>query len=136
MENIQTKMKELFGSSCYGYCLAFLFGKSNEIHFLTRTFLEGWFNGYIDDSGYVSFPISYIKMICGKNFWEVRKPKINSLSQLPDDGLYIVEWKKTPDSEASHFVVCNRNGVIFDPSGDSITVQTGKPYSYRLFLEK
>ena len=48
MENIQNEMKKLFGGSCYGYCLAYLFGDYRNIKALTQAFMQGWVDGFID----------------------------------------------------------------------------------------
>lgn len=133
MVNIQAQMKELFGNSCYAYCLAKLFLKTDDIKTLTRYVLEGWWMSYIDYDGYVSKPLPYITMLCGKHCRDIRKIAIKSLAELPT-GEYIVEYKKTPTSKESHFVIANKDGVVWDPSGNSITVQTGAPVSYREFV--
>ena len=104
--NIQSTMKELFGGSCYGYCLAYLFAGNRTIKELTRTFLNGWLRGYIDDDGFVSDPLHYVEGLCGEKYRDVSKPKIDSLEQLPS-GLYVVEYKVNPESPKSHFVVAD-----------------------------
>lgn len=135
MINIQEMMKELFGGSCYGYCLTRQFSKSDDIKTLTSAFLEGWKRGYVDDDGYVSNPLKYIRLVGGPDYRDVEKVSINSLKDLPDDNDWIVEYKKKPTDKASHFVIANRKkGVIFDPSGDSVTVKVGSPFSYRKFI--
>lgn len=131
MVNIQAQMKELFGNSCYAYCLARLFSKSNDVKTLTRYVLEGWMMDYIDSDGYVSQPLKFIKTICGHQY-SVTKVNVKSLAELPD-GDFIVEFKKMPTAKESHFVIANSNGVIWDPSGDSVTVKVGQPVSYRRF---
>lgn len=140
MKNIQAQMKELFGNSCYAYCLTRYFLKTDDIKTLTRFVLEGWVYNYIDNDGFVSKPLQFIKLICGKQYRDIKKPAIKSLAELPEanysnEGLFIVEYKKTPDAKESHFVIANRSGVVWDPSGSSITVQTGAPFSYREFVD-
>lgn len=133
MKNIQGMMKTLFGSSCYCYCLAYIALKTDDIKVLTKAVLEGWYKGYIKDDGFVQSPIPYLKQM-GLVVRDITKPTIKSLSELPN-GLHIVEYKKSPSSADSHFVVCNKEGVVFDPSGSSITVATGKPFSFRRIWE-
>lgn len=128
MENIQSKMKELFGGSCYCYCLEYLFGNNRTIKELTNAVLQDWIAGYVDDNGYVSKPLA----ITGQKYKDVKKPLIDSLDDLPE-GLWIVEYR---NGNQQHFVVANRDGVVFDPSGDSNTVKNGKPFTYRLFVTK
>lgn len=130
MENIQEKMKELFGSSCYCYCLEYLFGNQRTLKGLTNAVLQDWISGWVDDDGYVSKPLE-IASGYGHIFKDVKKPLIDKLGDLPG-GLWIVEYRW---GTKQHFVVANRNGIIFDPSGDSNTVKNGKPFSYRLFIE-
>ena len=128
-------MKEFWGGSCYAYCIAWLFDGARTLKDLTSTVLEGWYDGYIDNDGFVSRPIQYINETCHTvpGFRDVVKVNLNSLSDLPE-GDWIVEYKKTPDSKASHFVVANKKGIVFDPSGDSVTVQIGKPFTYRKYV--
>ena len=135
MINIQETMKELFGGSCYGYCLVRQFTGIEDIKTLTYLFLEGWRQGFIDNDGFVSQPLKFIEMICGEKYKDVTKPKIDSLEKLPS-GNWIVEYKRNPETPASHFVVANGDDekVIFDPSGNSNTVKVGKPFSYRKFI--
>ena len=137
MINIQSTMKELFSNSCCGYCYAYICEKRKNIepdtHTLTSDFLGGWNLGYVDDDGFVSKPVQYLGFM-GYKIRDIEKVYIKSLSELPE-GLWTVEYKKNPDDKASHFVVCNKKKVIFDPSGESITVKVGQPVSYRKFIE-
>lgn len=136
MINVQSQMKELFGNSCYAYCLAKLFLKTDNIKTLTRYVLEGWWMDFIEYDGYVSKPLEFIRMLNGHQYIDIKKVSINNLNELPDDGSFIVEYKKTPTSKESHFVIANKDGVVWDPSGSSITVQVGRPFSYREFIDK
>lgn len=134
MIDIQTKMKELFGGSCYGYCLAYVFGEQEDkdIKYLTSCFLEGWKRGYIDDDGFVSKPLKYIEMLCGTKYRDVEKPQIKQLLELPD-GPQIVELKSP--FGGSHFVVCNNKGeLLFDAAFPSKSWEMCLPVSYRRFI--
>ena len=136
MLNIQDSMKELFGNSCYGYCCSYVAEVKRDvkpnIHIMTTDFLNGWNKGWIDDDGFVAKPVPYLESM-GMKIKDIKKPAISKLSDLPN-GLWIVEFKKTPDSKDSHFVVATKKKVIFDPSGNSVTVSVGKPVSYREFI--
>lgn len=135
--NIQAQMKELFGNSCLAYCYATLFTKTGcmkDVKDLTKDVLNGWYHEYIEDDGYVSKPIEYIKMLNpDSQVVDIAKVAIDNLKDLPN-GFYVVEYKKNPEDKASHFVIADHNGVLFDPSGDSQTVKVGKPVSYRRFI--
>lgn len=141
MENIQAKMKELFGNSCLGYCYAYIAHKHTFIEEepgikrLTSTFLEGWMMGYIDDSGFVSKPVQYYNSITAvSKIKDIRIVPISSLKELPKKGMFSVEFKLSREHKESHFAVCTRDKIIFDPSGDSITCKYGIPVSYREFI--
>ena len=134
MTNIQSQMKELFGNSCYAYCLTKLFLKTDNIKTLTRYVLEGWWMDAIEYDGYVSKPLKFIRTLNGHQYTDIKKVAIKSLAELPE-GEFIVEYKKTPTAKESHFVIANKDGVIWDPSGSSITVQVGQPFSYREFID-
>lgn len=134
MINIQKMMKELFGNSCNAYCYASLATGSTDIKLLTRCVLEGWYNEYIDDDGYVSHPVQYFNsMTPNLRIRDVVKVPIRKLEELPE-GLWIVEYKVRPDFKESHFVVASRSGVVLDPAGDSNTVRYGAPVSYRKLI--
>ena len=133
MEDIQRKMRILFGGSCYGYCLAYLFGDIKDIGYLTATFLEGWKRGYVSDDGYVLKPLKYIEMISSTKYRDVEKITIKQLNELPD-GNQIVELKNP--FGGSHFVVANNKGeCIFDPAGESESWKLNLPISYRKFIK-
>jgi hypothetical protein len=130
--NIQKTMCDFFSSACYAYCLAYIFGDCEKtIKELTKCVLYGWINCYIDDEYYVREPVKYVNGICKYKYRDVRKIPIDDLNDLPEDGLYAVEFVY---GEKHHFVVCVRGKVVFDPWGKSETVAKGKPVSYRLFL--
>lgn len=123
-------MKELFGHSCLGYCYAYLGLKTDNVKELTEYFMNGWLNGYIDDDGFVSKPIQYLKSV-GIKCKDITKPTISQLSQLPE-GEYAVEYRNP--AGGSHFVVANKKGVIFDPSYPSNSVKNNIILSYRKFI--
>lgn len=126
MKNIQAQMKELFGNSCYAYCIAYLSGKS-DIKDLTKAVLEGWYKGYIDDDGYVSQPHKFYNYCFGKELAkDVEKPSYRS---EPFDQIVCFEY-----NEGTHFVVMRDNRVVFDPSGDSKSVKYGIPTTVRKFI--
>ena len=130
--NIQKEMGTFFGASCYAYCLAYIFGDcGNSLKELTCCVLNGWINGCIEDDGYVSKPVKYVNGICKYKWTNVYKTKIETLMDLPSEGLYAVEFVY---GKKVHFVVCRKGSVVFDPWENSETVKKGKPVSYRLFI--
>lgn len=136
MINIQEMMKELFGNSCMAYCYASLATGSTDIKLLTRCVLEGWYNEYIDDDGFVSKPVQYYNSLMpadNRYIRDVAQIPIRKLEELPK-GLWIVEYKVRPEFKESHFVVASRSGVVLDPAGDSNTVRYGAPVSYRKLI--
>lgn len=127
MNNLQNKMKELFGGSCLGYCYAYIACDDKDDKSLTTAFLHGWVLGFIDDDGYVSNPIKYLKLL-GHQVRDIKKVEIEYLNDLPNEGLYAVEYRY---NNGTHFVVASKGKVVFDPSGDSNSVKYGKVVSYR-----
>ena len=126
MKNVQAQMKELFGNSCYAYCIAYLSGKS-DIKDLTKAVLEGWYRGYIDDDGYVSQPHKFYNYCFGKDLArDVEKPQYKA---EPFDQIVCFEY-----NEGTHFVVMRDNRVVFDPSGNSNSVKYGIPTTVRKFI--
>lgn len=129
--NIQAQMKELFGNSCLAYVYAAFLTGSTDAKELTFIVLNGWRNGWVDDDGFVSKPVQYLNSFSSKKVKDIRKHNISSLKELPGIGDWPVEYKLTPDSKASHFVLATSKFIIFDPSGVSNTVKNGVPVSYR-----
>ena len=126
--NIQNTMQELFGNSCYAYCISYLCGEKTDIKDLTTYVLEGWKKGYIDNDGYVSKPHLFANLCMGKEHFYtdvIKKP----YKEEPFNQIVCWEW-----NGKTHFVVMRNNRVIFDPSGDSNTVKNGKPVSVREFI--
>ena len=127
MKNIQAQMKELFGNSCYAYCIVALFRKTTDTKVLTKYVLEGWYNEYIEDDGYVTKPLQYIKLICGETYKDVQH-----VPYVPSSEEQIVCWEY---NGGTHFVIMKDDKVIFDPAGDSNTVKYGKIKNARLFVK-
>lgn len=135
MENIQAKMKELFGNSCQAYCYAYIAQPTTDVKVLTNRVLKGWNECYIDDDGFVKKPVQYYNMMCPhRKIRNVRKVPINNLDELPSDMYLSVEFKLERTDKKSHFAVCVKGKIIFDPSGDSNTCKYGVPVSYREFV--
>lgn len=130
MQNIQKQMETLFKSSCYAYCIAYMY-KSKDVYDMTRSVLEGYHRGYIDADGYVSKPHKFASLCVNiPNYFKDVKKVYKDL----DTGVKIIEYKLSKDAKASHFVVCENGKVIFDPAGDSETVKHGIPVSSRIFI--
>lgn len=126
--NIQKQMQELFGNSCYAYCIAYMQCKSSDIKDLTKAVLEGWYRGYISDDGYVSKPHLFANLCMGKeNFYtDVKKP---DYKPEPFNQIVMFEY-----GEKTHFVVMRNDKIVFDPWPDSETVKNGKPTTVREFI--
>ena len=133
--NYQEYVENLFKNACYAACLSFHFRNMQELNWIqiTQDILDGLKLNLLDSDCYVRFPIKFIELLCKTKYRDVVKVSINNLSDLPE-GDWIVEYKKTPDAKASHFVVANKKGIVFDPSGNSVTVQVGKPFTYRKYI--
>ena len=127
MINIQKKCETFFKGCCYAYCVAALFRKTANIKVLTKYVLEGWYNGYIDDDGYVSKPIQFIKLVCGETYKDVQH-----VPYVPSSEEQIVCWEY---NGGTHFVIMKDNQVVFDPSGDSNSVKYGKIKNARLYTK-
>ena len=135
MIDIQAAMKELFGNSCLAYCYGYIARPTESIKALTNNVLKGWNEGNIDDDGYVSKPVQYYNSLgLAPKIRDIRKVPINNLNQLPSHGMFAVEFKVTREAKDSHFAVCIKGKIIFDPSGDSVTCRYGIPVSYREFI--
>ena len=128
-ENYQEKAKELFGNSCYLYCLAYLTGL-RQFKEMTKQILEWWYAGYCDDSGFVNSPNKCIRAK------DVRIIKINKIADIPTEPT-IIEMK-CPNG-GSHFIVGKRTddivNLVFDPAGISNSWKAQKFLSYREYIK-
>lgn len=126
--NIQKQMTELFGNSCYAYCIAYLYGKKRTIYELTEAVLGGWKAGYISNGGYVSAPHLFANFCIGKKgFYTdvIQKP------YKPTNYEQIVCWEY---GHKTHFVVMKDGQIVFDPWPNSETVRLGNPVSVREYI--
>lgn len=130
MENIQAKMKELFGNSCYAYCIAAINNKveNRTLKHLTKTVLDYWYRGFIDDDGFVSKPVEC--MNAHKAFPMYKD--VQHVPYVPSSEEQIVCWEY---KSGTHFVIMKDNQVVFDPAGESNTVKYGKIKNARKFLK-
>lgn len=136
MENIQKDLVRIFSNSCYALCLNKKFNESDDLNDWIICIFTAIKKYFIDKECYVEKPLKFIEMISGEKFKDVEKIYISDLDDLPnDDEIYIVEYKLSPTDKGSHFVCVQNRKIIFDPSGNSITVQFGKPYSWRKFIK-
>lgn len=126
-ENYQEKAKELFGNSCYLYCLAYLTGL-RQFKEMTKQILEWWYAGYCNDDGFVNSPH---KCIGAK---DVKIVSIKQKIDIPTEPT-IIEMKCP--TGGSHFVVAQRTAdtvnLVFDPSGISNSWKAQNFISYRRF---
>lgn len=129
MRNIQEEMKELWGNSCYAWCLVWLYSEPSEITNMLNQIVKGIEKKYIDyPSCWVREPAKFVNMLLGySKFRDVEKVYFDP----PFDTPVIVEWV---NGHQSHFVVMKEGKVIFDPCGNSKTVRNGKISSWRRFI--
>lgn len=135
--NVQKTLVEFFKGSCYSLSIAYVNSDPairDDMYYLLMDVVQGWRNGFIDNSGYVAKPHKYATMCRGeeKYYKDVEKVFIKSLDELPEEGEWIVEYQY---NGGSHFVVCQKGRVIWDPWENSETVKNGKPVSYRKFIK-
>lgn len=130
MKNIQAQMKELFGNSCYAYCIAAIsiLPEGRTLKRLTKAVLDYWLMGYIDDDGYVSKPVECMNI---HKAYSVYKD-VKHVPYVPSPKEQIVCWEY---NGGTHFVIMKDDKVIFDPAGDSNTVKYGKIKNARLFVK-
>lgn len=122
MENIQSQMNELFGNSCYAYCLAYLNG-NRTLKDLTKAVLEYWYKGYVEDDGFVTQPQKIM------NCKDVQKVPVKTIADIKEPTIVCYEY-----NGGTHFIIAQNGKVLFDASGDSNSVKFGKPVSIRRFV--
>ena len=131
--NYQSYVEDLFKHACLASCYSYLArGKFDWVQ-ITQDILDGVKNKYLESDCWVEYPVKYLGMM-GLKIRDIEKVFITSLEQLPDNGIYVVEYKKDPKDKASHFVIVKDKKVVFDPSEPSQTVKVGAPYSFRKLI--
>ena len=94
--------------------------------------LQGWNDGFIDDDGYISKPLEFINLVSGKRFRDINKVPFSKENLTEDENIVMYEY-----NDGTHFVVVDKEGdVVFDPSGNSLSVRYGVPTSIRKFIKK
>lgn len=125
----QRKLVNLFSNACLAMSYAYIAHLSQ----IPIAVLKGNAKGYIGNDGYVKYPVEYLAL-CGLSIRDVAKVPIKSLNELPKDGMFVVEYKVSPEAKSSHFVVATSEMVVYDPTEDSSTVKYGAPVSYRKLI--
>jgi len=130
MENLQEKYKKFFGGICYAFCLVKKFNPSASDAEIAMITLSGWNHKYLEDGGYIKYPVDFVNCFSYKKIKDVTKVPY-SLKELTEDvNIVMFEY-----NGGTHFVCMNKEGdVIFDPSGDSKSVKYGIPVSIRKFV--
>ena len=128
MVDIQTKYAELFKHSCYAFCLCYAFSDTTNEWKWLEYISKGVQNGYITEDCFVQKPLEFIEMLCGTKYKDVEKPSIHKIEDIKE--LTIVEYTY---NNGSHFVCVKDGNVVFDPSGYSMSVKYGIPFTYRKF---
>lgn len=130
MLNDQRKLVNLFQNSCLAMSYAYIANISQIPIFV----LTGNDKGFIENDGYVRYPVKYLAL-CGVYVRDIEKVPIKSLNELPKEGMFVVEYKIEPNAKQSHFVVATSEMVVYDPTEDSSTVKYGAPVSYRKLIK-
>lgn len=130
MINLQQKYKDFFGGICYAFCICKKFRPDLSDQAIALLTLQGWNEGFIDDDGYISKPLEFIKLVSGKSFRDINKVPYSKEELTEDKNIVMYEW-----NGGTHFVILDQNAdVIFDPSGFSNSVRYGIPVSIRKFV--
>ena len=132
MINLQEKYKTFFGGICYAFCICKKFQPKLSDAAIAMLTLQGWNDGFIDDDGYISKPLEFINLVSGKRFRDINKVPFSKENLTEDENIVMYEY-----NDGTHFVVVDKEGdVVFDPSGNSLSVRYGVPTSIRKFIKK
>lgn len=132
MINLQQKYKDFFGGICYAFCICKKFRPDLSDQAIALLTLQGWNEGFLDDDGYISKPLEFIKLVSGKSFRDINKVDYSKEELTEDINIVMFEY-----NDGTHFVCMNKEGdVIFDPSGNSNSVKYGIPTSIRRYITK
>ena len=96
MENLQEKFKRFFGGICYAFCICKYFQPKLSDAGIAMLTLQGWNEGFIDDNGYVSEPLEFIKLVSGKQFRDVEKVPFSKENLHPAKNNFL-EYNKDKD---------------------------------------
>lgn len=130
MENLQEKYKKFFSGVCYAFCLVKKFNPKASDAEIAMIVLSGWNNDYLEDDGYVKYPVDFINTFTAKKIRDVQKIDFKKENLTEDMNIVMFSY-----NSGTHFVIMNKEGdVIFDPSGNSNSVKYGVPVSIRKYI--
>lgn len=130
MENLQEKYKKFFSGVCYAFCLVKKFNPKASDAEIAMIVLSGWNNDYLEDDGYVKYPVDFINTFTAKKIRDVQKIDFKKENLTEDMNIVMFSY-----NGGTHFVIMNKEGdVIFDPSGNSNSVKYGVPVSIRKYI--
>lgn len=130
MENLQEKYKKFFSGVCYAFCLVKKFNPNASDAEIAMIVLSGWNHDYLEDDGYVKYPVDFINTFTAKKIRDVQKIDFKKENLTEDMNIVMFSY-----NSGTHFVIMNKEGdVIFDPSGNSNSVKYGVPVSIRKYI--
>lgn len=130
MENLQEKYKKFFSGVCYAFCLVKKFNPNASDAEIAMIVLSGWNHDYLEDDGYVKYPVDFINTFTSKKIRDVQKVDFKKENLTEDMNIVMFSY-----NSGTHFVIMNKEGdVIFDPSGNSNSVKYGVPVSIRKYI--
>ena len=130
MENLQEKYKKFFSGVCYAFCLVKKFNPNASDAEIAMIVLSGWNQDYLEDDGYVKYPVDFINTFTAKKIRDVQKVDFKKENLTEDMNIVMFSY-----NSGTHFVIMNKEGdVIFDPSGNSNSVKYGVPVSIRKYI--
>ena len=92
--------------------------------------LSGWNHDYLENDGYVKYPVDFINTFTAKKIRDVQKVDFKKENLTEDMNIVMFSY-----NGGTHFVIMNKEGdVIFDPSGNSNSVKYGVPVSIRKYI--
>lgn len=133
---IQRTFLTLGQNGCYFFCLWKIITKYNGYAYHDPLLLYDRcvYKGYLREDCWVENPAKILEDELGGK-WEVRKEGPEYERQ--EGEIVVLRYeRKSPMGAASHFVLQEEGGSIWDPLGESETVRTGYVQSKRVFRRR
>ncbi len=130
LKGLDKKVKNIYDYGCYFLDLLYV-SKCREptLEEIIKYYDTSTANGWMDEECFVKDPCAILNFLTGKKYLVVKD------SVLDTSASYIIGYFYNPNTSLHHFVVMEKDKVLWDSIENSNTVKNGFVESYRMFKE-
>lgn len=128
MTNLQGAYEQIGKSGCYFLSLLKATNQVNRAIELYSVFKN---NNWMDEECFIKCPVEILRYLTGEEYTVVRSNYYDPSADI------IVAYYYNPRTKCHHFVLHdNKDKLLWDSFGTSVTVREGHVENYRLFYRK